>query len=133
MLTTQATIGIRGTHYQLQICGRGQCRDNPSERAGRGQACTAACSRAWSASHAGGITDEYGEREYFVVLDDEAPRRLLAPPMFLAERAVGPPDRGARAAVRPEFHAPFRRFQIDPSLPLPPFVYWAPKTSTTDR
>src|ERR1700694_984248 len=25
LLTTQATIGIRGTHYQIQICSAGQC------------------------------------------------------------------------------------------------------------
>lgn len=121
VLTTQATIGIRGTHYQLQICGRGQCRDNPtSDPAGAGL--YGGVFEGVVGVTAGGITEEYGQREYFVVLDDEVPRRLLAPPTFLADRLSGrqiaeraPPSDLVFTAVPP--------FQIDPSLPLPPFVY----------
>ena len=29
VLTTQATIGIRGTHYQLELCEPGACRETP--------------------------------------------------------------------------------------------------------
>jgi hypothetical protein len=47
VLTTQATIGIRGTHYLLQVCAQDECRDSPPTRSHR-PACTAACSKGAS-------------------------------------------------------------------------------------
>jgi FecR protein len=121
VLTTQATIGIRGTHYQLQICGRGQCRDAvASEPAAAGLYGGVFDGRVGVT--ASGITQEYGQREYFFVPDDEAPRRLLAPPTFLADALSGrpvsdraPPSELVFTAVPPN--------AIDPSLPVPPYVY----------
>ncbi len=109
VLTTQATIGIRGTHYQLQICGRGQCRDSAVERARRARTVRWRVRGPRRPSPPRGITDEFGEREYFFVPDDEAPQRLLAPPVFLADRLSGPSARRARAADRPDLHERCRR------------------------
>ena len=69
-----------------------------------------------------GITDEYGEREYFFVPDDEAPRRLLAPPLFLADQLSGRPLGERAPPIRPGFKA-VPPDAIDPLLPLPAYVY----------
>lgn len=123
VLTTQATIGIRGTHYQLLICGRGQCRDNEaSEPAAAGLYGGVFDGRL--SVNARGITDEYGEREFFFVPDDEAPRRLIGPPLFLANWLSGRPV-GGRAAPTDFVFKAVPPVAIDPSLPLPPFVYVA--------
>ena len=111
VLTTQATIGIRGTHYQLQICGARPMPRQPKRAIRPQPGCTAACSKAWSRVTAGGITEEYGEREYFVVLDDEAPRRLLAPPTFLADQLSGRPVGERAPPIRPRSSLPFRRIR----------------------
>jgi hypothetical protein len=121
VLTTQATIGIRGTHYLLQICGRGQCRDAAATEAPAGL--YGGVLEGIVGVTASGITLEYGEREYFFVPDDEVPRRLLAPPVFLADRL---PSRTAVARAPADLSfvkAPAA--PIDPSLPLPPYVYMA--------
>ena len=72
---------------------------------------------------AGGITEEYGQREYFVVLDDEVPRRLLGAAAYSSRTGCRAASwRSARRRSDLVFTA-VPPFQIDPSLPLPPFVY----------
>jgi hypothetical protein len=87
VLTTQATIGIRGTHYQLELCEPGACRETPDAAPVAG-------------GLYGGVYDGkivaitpsastvFGEREFFVVPDGGVPARLIAPPSFLASRAI---------------------------------------------
>src|SRR4029453_16957259 len=87
VLTTQATIGIRGTHYLLQICGRGQCRDAAPTEAPPGL--YGGVVGGIVGVTASGITLEYGEREFFFVPDDEVPRPVRKPPVFLAEPLPG--------------------------------------------
>jgi len=121
VLTTQATIGIRGTHYQVQICGVGQCREAAaSEAAASGL--YGGVFEGLVAVTARGLTQEYGEREYFFVPDDDAPRRLLAPPAFLAPQFTGRTI-AERAVPGDLVFTKVPEFAIDPSLPVPPFVY----------
>src|SRR5215472_9514143 len=75
LVTTQATIGIRGTHYQVQICAPGQCLNGD----------VAARSGMYGAVYEGRIAvanvfgaDEFGIDELFFVPDGEAPLRWLA-------------------------------------------------------
>jgi len=86
LLTTQATIGIRGTHYQVQICSAGQCMNNGAP----------AASGMYGGVYEGRLivsnsfgADEYGAEEFFYVPDGEAPQRWLAQPDFLSDRLDG--------------------------------------------
>ncbi|MBK6803959.1 MAG: FecR domain-containing protein [Betaproteobacteria bacterium] len=88
VLTTQATIGIRGTHYQLEICGPGECRETPDEPpaapglyGGVYDGSVIATTSAASAI--------FASREFFVVPDGGIPARLIGPPSFLSSRLVG--------------------------------------------
>lgn len=88
VLTTQATIGIRGTHYQLEICEPGQCRESPGEPpavpglyGGVYDGSVIAIAPAASAI--------FASREFFVVPDGGVPARLIGPPSFLSSRLVG--------------------------------------------
>jgi hypothetical protein len=88
VLTTQATIGIRGTHYQLEICGPGECRETPDEPpaapglyGGVYDGSVIATTTAASAI--------FASREFFVVPDGGIPARLIGPPSFLSSRLVG--------------------------------------------
>ena len=83
MLTTQATIGIRGTHYQVQLCAPEQCR----------QGAAAVRAGLYGGVYEGRIrvgnvfgSDEFGTDEYFFVPDGESPQRFLAPPIFLSDK-----------------------------------------------
>src|ERR1700674_390534 len=86
LLTTQATIGIRGTHYQVQICASGQCTDGGAPvRSGM-----------YGGVYEGRVivsnplgADEYGAEEFFYVPDGEAPQRRLTQPDFLSDRLDG--------------------------------------------
>lgn len=96
VLTTQATIGIRGTHFQLEVCETGQCREAPDEPpaapglyGGVYDGAVIAITPAASAT--------FGAREFFVVPDGGAPSRLIAPPAFLSSRLVGKQVAGANA------------------------------------
>jgi len=87
LLTTQATIGIRGTHYQVQLCPEGRCIN-------RGQT---ARSGMYGGVYEGSIAvsnsrgaDEFGAEEFFYVPDGEAPQRWLVPPDFLSDQLTGP-------------------------------------------
>ena len=123
VLTTQATIGIRGTHYQLLVCGRGQCRDNDAS-APAPAGLYGGVFEGRVAVSARGISDEYGEREFFFVADDEAPQRLIGPPLFLADRVTGR-SAGDRAVTTDLAFMSVPPFAIDPSPPLPPYVFQA--------
>jgi len=98
VLTTQATIGIRGTHYELLICAPLQCarRDGTAAPAGlyggvyEGRVAVAAR----------GEQAEYGAREYFFVPDNDVPQRLLTPPEFMLTRISAPTPRQNIAELR---------------------------------
>jgi FecR protein len=98
VLTTQATIGIRGTHYELLICAPRQCtrRDGTAAAAGLyGGVYDGRLSVA-----ARGEQAEYGAREYFFVPDNDVPQRLLSPPEFMLTRVNAPTPRQNIAALR---------------------------------
>jgi hypothetical protein len=87
VLTTQATIGIRGTHYQLEVCGVDACREAPGA--------AAAAPGLYGGVYDGGIAATtplgvvvFGAREFFVVPDAGLPLRLIGPPSFLSEQLV---------------------------------------------
>jgi hypothetical protein len=125
LLTTQATIGIRGTHYALQSCAPGQCvTQGTSARPGLyGGVFDGILAIATALGDA-----DYPAGEYFFVPDGEAPQRYLTPPDFLADRlpvravAAAPASGELKFASVPEFGLP-------PALPVPPFTYMA----TEDR
>jgi len=88
VLTTQATIGIRGTHYQLEICEPGQCRESPDE--------PPAAPGLYGGVYDGSViaispvaSAIFASREFFVVPDGGVPARLIGPPSFLSSRLVG--------------------------------------------
>jgi hypothetical protein len=88
VLTTQATIGIRGTHYQLEICGPGECRETPDE--------PPAAPGLYGGVYDGSVIATtpaasaiFASREFFVVPDGGIPARLIGPPSFLSSRLVG--------------------------------------------
>src|ERR1700720_499685 len=109
LLTTQATIGIRGTHYQLQICSAGQCMNNAAP-AGSGMYGGVYEGRVIVSNPLG--ADEYGAEEFFYVPDGEAPQRWLAPPDFLSDRLDG---RRLTAALGP---TPLRFAKV-PGIEIP--------------
>ncbi|CAG0951243.1 hypothetical protein BURK1_00204 [Burkholderiales bacterium] len=88
VLTTQATIGIRGTHFQLEVCGKDECRESDND--------PPAVPGLYGGIYDGrviaiapGRSEIFGAREFFVVPDGGMPSRLLAPPSFLATRLIG--------------------------------------------
>ena len=87
VLTTQATIGIRGTHYQLEVCGIDTCRESPSEAASAPGLYGGVYDGGIAATTPQGIV-VFGAREFFVVPDGGLPLRLIGPPSFLSERLV---------------------------------------------
>ncbi len=121
VLTTQATIGIRGTHYALQSCAAGECRSGaetapPGLYGGVFDGIVAVASAFGSG--------DYGTDEYFFVPDGEAPRRRLSPPEFLSDRLE---TRGRAVASAPAElrFASVPEFALAPALPEPPFTYMA--------
>lgn len=88
VLTTQATIGIRGTHYQLELCGPGECREAPDEPPAAAGLYGGVYDGSVIAITPGGSA-VFGAREFFVVPDGGVPSRLIGPPSFLASRLVG--------------------------------------------
>ncbi len=120
VLTTQATIGIRGTHYQLQICAAEAC---PIASGGFG------APGLWGGVLEGRIAcgtpfgdADFGEREYFHVPDGGPPQRIIAPPEFLADLL------GGRGESRPTGNLVFTKvpeFKVELALPNPKFAYLA--------
>jgi hypothetical protein len=88
VVTTQATIGIRGTHFVLQECVADECRETPaSDPYPPGAYCGVLDGRVAALTPYGNA--EYGLREYFFVPTGAAPLRLIAPPTFLADNLKG--------------------------------------------
>jgi len=125
VLTTQATIGIRGTHYALQVCGSGECvtQGGPARAGLYGGVFDGIV----SVTNPFGTAD-YAAGEYFFVADGEPPQRALAPPDFLADRLPARAVAATRATAELKF-ASVPEFGLPPALPIPPFAYMA----TEDR
>jgi len=118
LLTTQATIGIRGTHYQVQICATGQCMDGSQ----------AARSGMYGAVYEGRIAvangfgaNEYGADELFYVADGEAPLRWLAPPLFLSDKLK--PRTSGKAQTGDLNFTKVPENEVKPAVPDPGFTY----------
>ncbi len=121
LLTTQATIGIRGTHYQVQICAAGQCRNRGAE-VGSGM---------YGGAYEGGVvvangfgSGEFGADEFFYVPDGQAPLRWLGPPDFLSDKL----ERRARVARTAPTELRFAKVPETappPALPQAPFTFMA--------
>jgi FecR protein len=127
LLTTQATIGIRGTHYQVQICAAGQCTtDGAVVRSGmyggvyEGRV---AVSNSFGA-------DEYGVEEFFYVPDGEAPQRWISQPDFLADQLDGRRLAGTSSPVALNFPK-VADIEIPFALGAPSFTYSATEDLTT--
>src|ERR1051325_4506423 len=97
LLTTQATIGIRGTHYQVQICAAGQCKNRGAD-VGAGM---------YGGAYEGGVvvangfgSGEVGADEVFYVPGGQAPLPRAPPPRFPLRQARAPHARRAYRADR---------------------------------
>jgi hypothetical protein len=121
--TTQATIGIRGTHYALQICALDQCRESATGPASPPGLYGGVFDGRIAVANALGQA-EFGAREFFFVPDGEAPRRLVAPPLFLADRLEGR-TLLARSAPAELTFPKVPALAQDLVLPVPPFTYVA--------
>src|SRR6266567_786561 len=127
LLTTQATIGIRGTHYQVQICARDQCMNgNAAARSGMYGAVYEGRIAVANAFGAG----EFGIDELFYVPDGEGPLRWLAPPLFLSDK-LRPRTSTAKAAQGDLRFSKVPEKEVHPAVPDPPFAYVA--TEDLDR
>ena len=88
VVTTQATIGIRGTHFVLQECIADECRETPASTPyPPGAYCGVLDGRVAALTPFGNA--EFGLREYFFVPPGAGPQRLIAPPTFLADNLKG--------------------------------------------
>jgi hypothetical protein len=121
LLTTQATIGIRGTHYVAQLCTEGACRNGD----------TVARAGLYGAGYEGRVAvtnpfgvGEFGAGEFFAALEGEAPKRLLGPPAFLAQQL----ETGTPVASNVPVELGFVGVPEMPralALPIPPFTFQA--------
>jgi len=127
VLTTQATIGIRGTHYQVQICAPGQCVDD-KEAARSGMYGAVYEGRIAVANAIGG--GEFGVNEYFYVPDGEAPLRWLAPPLFLSDK-LKPRTAAGNEATKDLRFAKVPENEVHAAIADPQFTYLA--TEDLDR
>lgn len=94
--TPQATIAVRGLHVQLAICASGACR----ESAGGAPSDAGLYGAVYDGSviaRAPSSTATFRQREFFVVPDGGAPRRLIGPPSFLSRAVVDLPLADAQA------------------------------------
>jgi hypothetical protein len=114
VLTTQATIGIRGTHYQLEVCRVDSCRESPND--------PPAMPGLYGGVYDGGIAAAtpqgivvFGLREFFVVPDAGMPQRLIGPPSFLS-------DNLAANLVAKDATTPATGFRKVPEFPLNPLT-----------
>ena len=121
LLTTQATIGIRGTHYQVQICAAGQCKNRGAD-VGAGM---------YGGAYEGGVvvangfgSGEFGADEFFYVPDGQAPLRWLGPPDFLSDK-LERRTRVARTAPTELRFAKVPETAPPPALPQPAFAFMA--------
>jgi len=114
VLTTQATIGIRGTHYQLEVCRVDSCRESPND--------PPAMPGLYGGVYDGGIAAAtpqgivvFGLREFFVVPDAGMPTRLIGPPSFLS-------DNLAANLVAKDATTPATGFRKVPEFPVNPLT-----------
>ena len=121
LLTTQATIGIRGTHYQVQICAAGQCKNRGAD-VGAGM---------YGGAYEGGVvvangygSGEFGADEFFYVPDGQAPLRWLGPPDFLSDK-LERRTRVARTAPTELRFAKVPETAPPAALPQPAFAFMA--------
>jgi FecR protein len=121
LLTTQATIGIRGTHYTALLCVEGACRNGD----------VAARAGLYGAGYEGRVvvantfgTGEFGVGEFFVAPDGEAPQRLLSPPAFLSQQLETGTLVASNAPVELGL-AGVPETPRAPALPIPPFTFQA--------
>ncbi|HXU52591.1 MAG TPA: FecR family protein [Casimicrobiaceae bacterium] len=123
VVTTQATIGIRGTHFVLQECVADECRETPaSDPYPPGAYCGVLDGRVAALTPYGNA--EYGLREYFFVPTGAAPLRLIAPPTFLADNLKGRVLVARNAPA--DLHFPkVPAFPQGFAAPGAPFVYMA--------
>ena len=98
VLTTQATIGIRGTSYELLICAPLQCTRRDGTAAAAGLYGGVYDGRLAVAAR--GEQAEFGAREYFFVPDNDVPQRLLSPPEFMLTRVNAAPARQNIASLQ---------------------------------
>ncbi len=118
LLTTQATIGIRGTHYQAQICTSGQCT-NQGAPARSGMYGGVYEGRVIVSNPLG--AEEYGAEEFFFVPDGEAPQRWLGQPDFLSDQLDGRRPTATLAPAQLRF-ASVPAFEIPLGLGAPSFT-----------
>ncbi|MBS0319038.1 MAG: FecR domain-containing protein [Proteobacteria bacterium] len=123
VLTTQATIGIRGTHYVLQECADGQCREAPDSPPAPPGLYGGVLEGAVGVDTPFG-NDVFGIREYFFVPDGHAPERLLGPRTFLADALHTTTQVASTAPVDLEF-SKVPAFPLAFAQPSPPFTYQA--------
>jgi len=121
LLTTQATIGIRGTHYQVQICAPGQCM-NGSQAARSGMYGAVYEGRIAVANAFG--ADEFSVDELFYVPDGEAPIRWLVPPLFLSDK-LRPHTSAAKSEATEVRFAKVPENEANTAVPAPGFTYVA--------
>lgn len=121
LLTTQATIGIRGTHYQVQVCAPEQCRE--AEAAVRAGVYGGVYEGRIAVANAFGA-DEFGVDEFFFVPDGEAPLRFLAPPLFLSDK-LKPKTTAGKSAQGDLRFASVPAREAQPATPETPFTYLA--------
>jgi hypothetical protein len=123
VVTTQATIGIRGTHFVLQQCVADECRDAPDAIPSPPGLYAGVLDGRIAALTPFGDAD-FGAREYFVVRDGFGPQRLIAPPNFLADNLKGRVRVARTAPVDLQFPK-VPEFPQGFAVPDPPFVYMA--------
>ena len=121
VLTTQATIGIRGTHYQVQVCGLDQCRDG-SRSAAPGMYGGVYEGRVFIVNALG--SDEFGTDEFFFVPDGEGPQRWLAPPLFLSDK-LKPKSEAAKSESGDLRFSKVPEHEQAQAVPEAPFTYLA--------
>jgi hypothetical protein len=127
LLTTQATIGIRGTHYQAQICASGQCT-NQGAPAPSGMYGGVYEGRVIVSNPLG--AEEYGAEEFFFVPDGEAPQRWLAQPDFLSDQLDGRRPTATLTPAQLRF-AKVPAIEFPAGLGAPSFVFSATEDLAT--
>ena len=124
--TTQATIGIRGTHYAVQICGRerDQCREDPNAEPAPAGLFGGVFEGLVAVDNPQG-SGIFGARESFFVADGGRPERWLVPPKFLADDTQA----GGAQTQTTSLELTFSKVpDYPPALtlaPYPPFIFLA--------
>jgi hypothetical protein len=123
VVTTQATIGIRGTHYVVQECVADECRDTPDSAPSPPGLYGGVLDGRIATITPFGVT-EFGLRDYFFVPVGAAPQLLIVPPRFLADSLKGS-VRVAHSAPADLKFPKVPEFPQGNTVPAAPFVYMA--------